>query len=129
MGTGNMFSSDTSNVANIKSQHIQIMTTITNRFLKLESMMKYRRYQTIHFLLLLFLARTFSSLKSIVCQYNVYKIHLSKIKKLPLIRIKKMIYNYIMTIVSLFLQVIFSFLKKQKSTRTDCKRFIFYTIF
>ena len=34
----NTFNSDNSNIAKIKTQHSQIMTTITNRILKFEPM-------------------------------------------------------------------------------------------
>ena len=36
----NTLNSDNSNIANIKAQHQQIMTTIKNRFLKFEPMIK-----------------------------------------------------------------------------------------
>ena len=36
----NTFNSDNNNIANIKAQHQQTMTTIKNRFLKFEPMIK-----------------------------------------------------------------------------------------
>ena len=36
----NTYNSDNSNIANIKTQHQQIRSTITNRFLKFELMIK-----------------------------------------------------------------------------------------
>ena len=58
----NIFNIDNGNIANIKTQHCQIMTTITNRILKSEHMIKIPIVAYYSF----FTANTFSSINSAI---------------------------------------------------------------
>ena len=62
----NTFNSDNSNIANIKTQHQEIMTTITNRILKIKPVIKISIVTIIHSLLLLLLATSVLSLNLIL---------------------------------------------------------------
>ena len=62
----NPFNSDNSCIANIKTQHLQIMTTITDRILKFVLMIKKPIVTNLHSLLLLLLAGSVPLLISIL---------------------------------------------------------------
>ena len=62
----NTFNSDNSNIANIKTQYQEIMTTITNRILKIKPVIKISIVTIIHSLLLLLLATSVLSLNLIL---------------------------------------------------------------
>ena len=62
----NIFNSDNNNVANIKTQHHQIKATIVNKILKFGSIIKNPKVANIHSLLLLLLAGSVLSLKTVL---------------------------------------------------------------
>ena len=63
----NIFNSDNTNITKIKTQHHQIMTTITDKILKLKPMIKKAIVKNhINSLLLLFSAISIPSFKSIL---------------------------------------------------------------
>ena len=87
----NTFNSGNNGMANSKTHHRQFMTTITNRILKFEPMIKKPIAGNHTFLLLFLLATSIPSLISILLEYNIYKAHLSKSKRLIFIRITEII--------------------------------------
>ena len=62
----NTFDSEKNNIANIKTQHCQIMATITNEILRFELVIKIIILVNYIFYLLLFLVRSIPSLKPIL---------------------------------------------------------------
>ena len=89
----NPFHSNNSNIANIKTQHRQIMTTITDRILKFEPIIKKPIVANYKFLTVI----TFSRINSTVTQHLLNPF--IEIKKLIFICLKniviKIIYNFV----------------------------------
>ena len=74
----NLLHSDNSNIANIKRQHRQIITIITNAVLKYEPMIKISVVASYTFFPVLTFIRSIPSPKSTPSLYNNYKNHSSK---------------------------------------------------
>ena len=72
------FNSDNSNIANSKTQHRQIITTITYRILKFEPLIKKPIVTNYTFCTVITTASINSSLKSVLLQYSIYKTYLLK---------------------------------------------------